>query len=66
MAIVAVILAGGVSQRMGQEKAGMYGGVERIQRCLADAGIERCVVCISRLEPGWQLTALMDSSRACF
>jgi len=44
MTVVAVILAGGVSQRMGQEKADMYGGVDRIQRCLADAGIERCVV----------------------
>ena len=44
MTIVAVILAGGVSQRMGQEKADMYGGVDRIQRCLAEAGIERCVV----------------------
>jgi molybdopterin-guanine dinucleotide biosynthesis protein A len=44
MTIVAVILAGGASQRMGQEKASMYGGVNRIERCLADAGIQRCVV----------------------
>lgn len=41
---VGVILAGGASQRMGQEKANMFGGVERLRQCLFDAGIERCVV----------------------
>lgn len=44
MSIVAVILAGGASQRMGQDKAEMYGGVGRIEGCLAEAGINRCVI----------------------
>ena len=44
MAIVAVIFAGGASLRMGQDKAAMYGGVERLKECLYGAGVERCVV----------------------
>ena len=42
--MVAVILAGGTSRRMGEDKASMYGGVERLQACLNEAGVERCVV----------------------
>ena len=44
MSVVAVILAGGVSRRMGQDKAEMFGGVDRLKQCLAEAGIERSVV----------------------
>ena len=41
---VAIILAGGASQRMEKDKASMFGGVERLQRCLQQAGFERTVV----------------------
>ena len=41
---VAIILAGGTSQRMKEDKATMFGGVKRLQQCLSEAGIERCVV----------------------
>ena len=44
MSVVAVILAGGDSRRMGCDKAGMFGGVDRIKQCLADAGVERSVI----------------------
>ena len=44
MSVVAVILAGGVSRRMGQDKAEMFGGVDRLKQCLAEAGVERSVV----------------------
>ncbi len=44
MSVVAVILAGGVSQRMGQDKAWMFGGVDRLKQCLAEAGVERSVI----------------------
>jgi molybdopterin-guanine dinucleotide biosynthesis protein A len=41
---VAIILAGGTSQRMQEDKANMFGGVKRLQRCLQEAGLERTVV----------------------
>ena len=41
---VAVILAGGKSRRMGEDKAAMFGGVERLQACLAESCIGRTVV----------------------
>lgn len=41
---VAVILAGGKSRRMGEDKAAMFGGVERLQACLAESCIDRTVV----------------------
>ena len=41
---IAVVLAGGKRTRMGHDKATMYGGVERIQRCLTEAGFQRIVV----------------------
>ena len=41
---VAIILAGGASQRMEEDKANMFGGVERLQQCLQKAGLERTVV----------------------
>ena len=41
---VAVILAGGKSRRMGEDKATMFGGVERLQTCLAQSSIQRTVV----------------------
>ena len=41
---IAVVLAGGKSTRMGHDKATMYGGVERLQRCLTEAGFQRIVV----------------------
>ena len=44
MSVVAVILAGGVSRRMGQDKAEMFGGVDRLKQCLVEAGVERSVV----------------------
>ena len=44
MGIVACVLAGGLSQRMGQDKSAMFGGVTRLQNLLYDAGIERTVV----------------------
>ncbi|MGB1588365.1 MAG: molybdenum cofactor guanylyltransferase [Poseidonia sp.] len=44
MGIVACVLAGGLSQRMGQDKSAMFGGVARLQGVLHDAGIERTVV----------------------
>ncbi|MEL0331643.1 MAG: NTP transferase domain-containing protein [Candidatus Poseidoniales archaeon] len=50
MSVVAVILAGGTSRRMGEDKASMYGGVERLQACLLEAGVERSVVLCGREE----------------
>ena len=41
---VAVILAGGKSRRMGEDKAAMFGGVERLQACLAESCTDRTVV----------------------
>ena len=41
---VAVILAGGTSRRMGEDKAMMLGGVERLQACLDRTTVERTVV----------------------
>ena len=41
---VAIILAGGASQRMEEDKATMFGGVRRLQHCLQKAGLERTVV----------------------
>jgi molybdopterin-guanine dinucleotide biosynthesis protein A len=42
--VVGCILAGGASQRMGTDKANMFGGVERLQQVLLEAGVNRCVV----------------------
>jgi molybdopterin-guanine dinucleotide biosynthesis protein A len=44
MNIIALILAGGKSTRMGQDKAVMMGGVARLQELLVNAGVERVVV----------------------
>ena len=44
MNVIALILAGGKSTRMGQDKATMAGGVGRLQELLVDAGVERVVV----------------------
>lgn len=41
---IAVVLAGGKSARMGHDKATMYGGVERLQQCLEEAGFQRVIV----------------------
>ena len=41
---VAVILAGGKSRRMGEDKTAMFGGVERLQACLAESCTDRTVV----------------------
>ncbi len=47
---VAIILAGGTSRRMEEDKATMFGGVKRLQQCLHDAGIERCIVLCGKEE----------------
>lgn len=47
---VAIILAGGASLRMEEDKASMFGGVERLQRCLQQAGLERTVVLCGKEE----------------
>ncbi len=47
---VAIILAGGSSLRMEEDKASMFGGVERLQRCLQQAGLERTVVLCGKEE----------------
>lgn len=41
---VAVLLAGGESRRMGEDKAAMFGGVERLQSCLAQTSVSRTIV----------------------
>ena len=42
--VVGAILAGGLSRRMGEDKATLYGGVTRLQRCFEAAGINTTVV----------------------
>ena len=42
--VVGAILAGGLSRRMGEDKAALYGGVARLQRCFQAAGINTTVV----------------------
>ena len=44
MSLTALILAGGQSLRMGEDKAMMHGGVVRLQSLVKRVGIERCVV----------------------
>ncbi|MDP6199286.1 MAG: NTP transferase domain-containing protein [Candidatus Poseidonia sp.] len=44
MSLTALILAGGQSRRMGEDKAMMHGGVGRLQSLVKDVGIERCIV----------------------
>ena len=41
---VAIVLAGGASLRMEEDKATMFGGVKRLKQCLQKAGLERIVV----------------------
>ena len=41
---VAVILAGGESRRMGEDKAAMFGGVGRLQACLAQTSVSKTIV----------------------
>ena len=47
---IAIILAGGASQRMEEDKASMFGGVNRLQRCMQQAGLERTVVLCGKEE----------------
>ena len=42
--VVGAILAGGLSRRMGEDKATLYGGVTRLQRCFEAAGINTTIV----------------------
>ena len=44
MSLTALILAGGQSRRMGEDKAMMHGGVVRLQSLVKRVGIERCIV----------------------
>jgi len=44
MTVTALIFAGGKSRRMGEDKATMFGGVDRLCEVLERAGIERIVV----------------------
>jgi len=44
MKVTGLIFAGGQSRRMGQDKAQMYGGVERLCSVLSQAGVEEVVV----------------------
>lgn len=44
MDIVAVLLAGGKSRRMGQDKSQMFGGIPRIRDILQEVGIQRSIV----------------------
>jgi molybdopterin-guanine dinucleotide biosynthesis protein A len=44
MTVTGLVFAGGKSRRMGQDKATMFGGVERICTVLRQAGVDRVVV----------------------
>lgn len=44
MPVTALIFAGGLSRRMGEDKARMFGGVERLRRLLDESGVNRTVV----------------------
>ena len=44
MPVTALVFAGGLSRRMGEDKARMFGGVERLRDHLHEAGVARTVV----------------------
>ena len=44
MPVTALVFAGGLSRRMGEDKAGMFGGVERLRQILSETGVTRTVV----------------------
>jgi len=44
MTVTALVFAGGKSRRMGEDKATMFGGVDRLCEVLEQAGVERVVV----------------------